>query len=156
MEQEKIIIRKATKKDIHIIYEMINGLAAYEKRPNDMTGSIEMLKYWLFEKKLATAVIAKNNDGKPIGYAIYYPVFASFSAHANAHLEDLFIKSEYRGRGYGKEFFLKLSKMVLNDGYSKLEWSCLDWNLSSIEFYKKIGSKKETGRVYFEYKLNND
>jgi len=68
----------------------------------------------------------------------------------------LFIKSEYRGRGYGKEFFLKLSKMILNDGYSKLEWSCLDWNLSSIEFYKKIGSKKETGRVYFEYKLNND
>ena len=54
MEQEKIIIRKATKKDIHVIYEMINGLAAYEKRPNDMTGSIEMLKYWLFEKKLAT------------------------------------------------------------------------------------------------------
>lgn len=92
MEQEKIIIRKATKKDIHIIYEMINGLAAYEKRPNDMTGSIEMLKYWLFEKKLATAVIAKNNDGKPIGYAIYYPVFASFSAHANAHLEDLVYK----------------------------------------------------------------
>lgn len=156
MEQEKIIIRKAIKKDIHIIYEMINGLASYEKRPNDMTGSIEMLKYWFFEKKLATAVIAKNNDGEPIGYAIYYPVFASFSAHVNAHLEDLFIKSEYRGRGYGKEFFLKLSKMILNDGYSKLEWSCLDWNLSSIEFYKKIGSKEETGRVYFEYKLNND
>ena len=156
MEQEKIIISKATKKDIYIIYEMINDLAAYEKRPQDMTGSIEMLKYWLFEKKLATAGIAKNNDGKPIGYAIYYPVFASFSAHANAHLEDFYVKPEYRGRGYGKEFFLKLSKVILNEGYQKLEWSCLDWNLPSIEFYKKIGSKEETGRVYFEYKLNND
>lgn len=156
MEQEKIIIRKATKKDIYIIYEMINDLAAYEKRPQDMTGSIEMLKYCLFEKKLATAVIAKNNDGKPIGYAIYYPVFASFSAHANAHLEDFYVKPEYRGRGYGKEVFLKLSKVILNEGYQKLEWSCLDWNLPSIEFYKKIGSKEETGRVYFEYKLNND
>lgn len=105
MGQEKIIIRKATKKDIYLIYEMINELAAYEKRPQDMTGSIEMLKYWLFEKKLATAVIAKTIDGNPIGYAIYYHIFASFSAHANVHLEDLFIKQEYRGRGFGKEFF---------------------------------------------------
>lgn len=155
MGQEKIIIRKATKKDIYLIYEMINELAAYEKRPQDMTGSIEMLKYWLFEKKLATAVIAKTIDGNPIGYAIYYPIFASFSAHANVHLEDLFIKQEYRGRGFGKEFFSKLLKLISNDGYQKLEWSCLDWNLPSIEFYKKIGSKEETGRVYFEYKLND-
>ncbi len=147
---DSLTIRKANENDIRSIYEMINGLATYEKRPEDMTGTVEALKFWLFEKKIATAVIAEIKD-KPIGYAIYYPVFASFAAKANVHIEDIFIKPEYRGQGFGKEFFYKLSEMIKSDGYSKSEWSCLDWNVSSIEFYKKIGAAQESGRVYFEY-----
>ena len=155
MEQSNLIVRKATPKDMDLLYEMINGLATYEKRPEDMTGSIKMLKYWLFEKKIATAVIAEM-DNKPIGYAIYYPKFASFAAKMNVYIEDLFIKPEYRGKGFGKEFFHKLLEMIKDEGYSKLEWSCLDWNTLSIEFYKKLGAKEETGRVYFEYDPKND
>ena len=64
-------------------------LAIYEKRPNDMTGSIEMLNYWLFEKSVATALIAENDNGENIGYAIYYPIFSSFFANVKVHLEDL-------------------------------------------------------------------
>lgn len=141
--------------DVNFLYEMINGLALYEKRPNDMTGSIEMLKYWLFEKNIATAVIAEIK-AQIIGYAIYYPIFSSFAANVNVHMEDLFIKLEYRGQGYEKEFFYKLSEMIKKEGYLKLEWSCLNWNTSSIKFYEKIGAIQETGRVYFEYKLKND
>ena len=141
--------------DVNFLYEMINGLALYEKRPNDMTGSIEMLKYWLFEKNIATAVIAEIKD-QIIGYSIYYPIFSSFATNVNVHIEDLFIKLEYRGQGYGKEFFYKLSEMIKKEGYLKLEWSCLNWNASSIKFYEKIGAIQETGRVYFEYKLKND
>lgn len=155
MERNDLTIRKATTKDLDFLFEMINGLAKYEKRPEDMTGSKEMLKSWLFEKKIATPIIAQTSDG-PIGYAIYYPTFASFAAKANIYIEDLFIKEEYRGKGFGKEFFHKLSKMLKNEGYAKLEWSCLDWNLPSIEFYKKLGAKEETGRVYFEYDPKND
>lgn len=150
METQNLTIRKTTEKDIRLIYDFINGLAAYEKRPEDMTGSEEMLKFWLFDKKIATAIIAEF-DGNPVGYAIYYPVFGSFAAKANVHLEDLFIKPEYRRKGLGKEFFFKLVEMIKGEGYSKIEWSCLDWNTPSIEFYKKIGAKQETGRVYFEY-----
>ena len=141
--------------DVNFLYEMINGLALYEKHPNDMTGSIEMLKYWLFEKKIATAVIAEIKD-RIIGYSIYYPIFSSFATNVNVHIEDLFIKPEYRGQGYGKEIFYKLSEMIKKEGYLKLEWSCLNWNASSIKFYEKIGAIQETGRVYFEYKLKND
>lgn len=150
METQNLTIRKTTKNDICLIYDFINGLALYEKRPEDMTGSEEMLEFMLFEKKIATAIIAEV-DGNPVGYAIYYPVFGSFAAKANAHLEDLFIKPEFRRKGLGKEFFFKLLKMLKAEGYSKIEWSCLDWNAPSIEFYKKIGAKQETGRVYFEY-----
>ncbi|MDD7395449.1 MAG: GNAT family N-acetyltransferase [Acholeplasmatales bacterium] len=150
-----MIIRKTTENDVNLIYEMINELAIYEKRPEDMTGSTKMLKLWLFEKKIATAVIAEI-EGKAIGYAIYYPIFASFSMKANVHIEDLYIKPEYRGQGFGKKFFYELVEMIKSEGYSKLEWSCLDWNTPAIEFYKKIGALKDTGRVYFEYQLKND
>ena len=154
MKQNELTIRKITVQDMNILYEMINGLALYEKRPNDMIGSIEMLKYWLFEKKIATAVIAEIKD-QIIGYAIYYPIFSSFSAKVKVHLEDLFIKPNYRHQGYGKEFFFKLANIIKKEGYIEIEWSCLDWNTPSIEFYKKIGAIQEKGRVYFGYKLNN-
>lgn len=148
--ENNLTIRRTTEKDLHLIYELINGLALYEKRPQDMTGTEEMLKYWIFDKKVATALIAEF-DGNPVGYAIYYPIFGSFSAKANVHLEDLFIKPEYRRKGFGKEFFFKLAEIIKEEGYSRLEWSCLDWNSSAIEFYKKIGATQETGRVYFDF-----
>lgn len=147
---ENLVIRKATINDLNLIYELINGLALYEKRPNDMTGTVGMLEYWLFEKKIATALIAEINECA-IGYAIYYPVFGSFSAKANVHIEDLFIKPTYRNQGYGSKFFDKLVGIIKDEGYYKLEWSCLDWNTPSIEFYKRIGAKQDGGRVYFEY-----
>lgn len=155
MDSQNLTIRKTTEKDIYLIYEFIKGLALYEKRPEDVTGSVEMLKFWLFEKKIATAIIAEI-DKEPVGYAIYYPVFASFAAHANVHIEDLFIKPEYRRQGLGKKFFHKLSELIKSEGYSELEWSCLDWNAPSIEFYKKIGATQETGRVYFDYSQKID
>ena len=141
--------------DIDLVYELINGLAAYEKRPQDMTGTKEQLIEWLFEKQVATALLAENQEGQNIGYAIYYPTFGSFSAKANVHVEDLYIRPEYRRQGYGRIFFTRLVEWIQGEGYTKLEWSCLDWNASSIEFYKKLGATQETGRVYFELDPKN-
>ena len=139
--------------DIDLVYELINGLAAYEKRPQDMTGTKEQLIEWLFEKQVATALLAENQEGQNIGYAIYYPTFGSFSTKANVHVEDLYIRPEYRRQGYGRIFFTRLVEWIQGEGYTKLEWSCLDWNAPSIEFYKKLGATQETGRVYFEIGL---
>lgn len=147
---EKIEIIKAEKKDIDILFELINGLALYEKRPQDMTGTKEELSYWLFERKIATSFIAKLGS-ENIGYAIYYPIFGSFSARGKVHLEDIFIKEEYRGSGYGKYFLAKVIEDVLANGYTGMEWSCLDWNAPSIAFYNKLGATNETGREYFEF-----
>ena len=150
---ENLVVKKAEKIDIDTIFELINGLAKYEKRPWDMTGTKEELLYWLFEKRIATTLLA-SVDGKTIGYAIYYPIFGSFSARGKAHLEDMFILEEFRGKGLGKQFFAKIAEFVSNDGYTGMEWSALDWNESAIKFYEKIGAEQETGRVYFE--LSND
>ena len=146
----KLIIKIATENDIDIIYELINGLAKYEKRPEDMTGTKEDLKFWLFERNIATTFLAELN-GKNIGYAIYYPIFGSFSARGKVHLEDMFILEEYRGKGLGKTFFKEVATHALSQGYMGMEWSALDWNNLAIGFYKKIGAKEETGRVYFEF-----
>lgn len=106
MEAKRLTLRKATEEDIDILFELINGLATYEKRPQDMTGTKEQLKEWLFEKQVATALLAENEEGHNIGYAIYYPTFGSFSAKANVHVEDLYIRPEYRHQGYGRSFSL--------------------------------------------------
>ena len=147
---EKLNIYKVEEKHIPLLFELINGLALYEKRPQDMTGTKEELSYWLFERNIATAFIAESN-GKTIGYALYYPIFGSFSAKGKVHLEDIFIKKEYRGQGFGKQFLSEVIKDVLTNGYSGMEWSCLDWNTPSIAFYDKIGASRETGREYFEF-----
>lgn len=147
---ENFIVRKATQNDIPLLFELINGLALYEKRPQDMTGTKEELSYWLFEKQIATSLVAEL-DGEPVGYAIYYPVFGSFSAKGKVHLEDIFLKEEVRGKGLGKKFMTKTIEFVLEDGYSGMEWSCLDWNSPSIAFYEKLGAEKEIGREYFEF-----
>ena len=147
---ENLEIIKAEKKDIDDLFELINGLAKYERRPQDMTGTKEELVYWLFDRQIATSFIAKLGD-KNVGYAIYYPIFGSFSARGKVHLEDIFIYDEYRGKGYGKYFLAKVIEDVLANGYTGMEWSCLDWNAPSIAFYNKLGATNETGREYFEF-----
>jgi len=147
---EKFTVRKANKNDITLIQNMIKNLATYEKRPQDMTGSQENLYYWLFEKEVATVLIAEYNN-EAIGYAIYYPTFGSFAAEAGVHLEDMFLNEKYRHCGLGKKFFSKIEEFVKQDGYLKIEWSCLEWNMPSICFYNKIGATQEQGRKYFFY-----
>lgn len=150
MNIEKLHIRKANKDDISLLLDLIKGLAAYEKRPQDMTGTKEQLHCWLFERKIATALIAEY-DGEAVGYTLYYPVFGSFSAAGGVHLEDLFIKEEFRGGGFGRRFLAKIAETVLAEGYTEMEWSCLDWNKAAVGFYEKLGAKQETGRVYLGF-----
>lgn len=143
-------VRKANESDIPLIQNMIKKLASYEKRPQDMTGSQENLYYWLFKKKIATVLIAEYNY-EAIEYAIYYPIFTSFASTGGVHLEDMFLNEENRHCGLGKEFFLKVEEFVKQEGFTKIEWSCLDWNINSINFYDKIGATQEQGRKYFSY-----
>ena len=114
---DKFTVRKATENDISLIENLIKGLAAYEKRPQDMTAAQEDLRYLLFERNIAAALIAELN-GEPVGYAVYYPVFASFAAKAGVHLEDLFLKPEKRRSGLGTKFFSEVEKFVKQDGFS--------------------------------------
>lgn len=141
-------LRFATKKDIQTIHNLILALATYEKRPEDMTATIESLSDALFRRGYAEVLLAEYN-GAVVGYSLFYPILGSFSGKVNLYLEDLFILPEYRGKGFGKEVLRQLSKLALRRGWNSLHWSCLDWNQPSIDFYLRIGAKKDEGHVGF-------
>ncbi len=150
MDIENLKIRRAVADDISLIRDLIKCLALYEKRPQDMTATQEQLSCWLFERKIAVVLIAEYNKDA-VGYALYYPVFGSFSAAGRVHLEDIFIKEEFRGHGAGRYFLARIAEAVLADGYTEMEWNCLDWNEPSIAFYQGLDAEEETGRRYFGF-----
>ena len=147
---ESFVIRRATRADVPLVFELIKGLSIYERRPQDVTGSEDALAYWLFERRVATVLIGEL-EGRAIAYAIYYPVFGSFAAEGRVHLEDLFVLPEFRGKGLGHQLLARVAAEVLSDGYTGMEWSALAWNIPAVTFYSRLGATQETGRTYMSF-----
>lgn len=133
-------IRNAEVNDIPTLLALIQELADYEKLSKEAIATEDLLKYWLFEKERAEALILEV-DQVVIGFALYFHNFSTFLGKAGLYLEDLYIKPEYRHKGYGKQVFKYLAKLTLERGCGRLEWSVLDWNAPSIQFYKSLGAK---------------
>ena len=129
-------IRKAERKDAAKILEFINHLAVYEHMEDDVVATPELLEEWIFDKKKAEVIFAVNDEGKEVGFALFFHNFSTFLGRAGVYLEDLFVLPEYRGQGYGKGLLKALAKIAVDRQCGRLEWSCLDWNTPSIEFYK--------------------
>ena len=131
--------RFATKEDTGLILEFIRALAVYEKMEGQVVATEELLKEWIFEKGKAEVIFAVC-DGKEVGFALFFHNFSTFLGRAGIYLEDLFVLPEYRGKGFGKGLLKVLAKITKERGCGRLEWSCLDWNEPSIEFYKALGA----------------
>lgn len=138
----------ATENDCAEILNFINLLAEYEKMHNDVVATEELLKEWIFEKKKAEVIFAVE-DGKKVGFALFFHNFSTFLGRAGIYLEDLFVLPEFRGKGYGKALLKKLAAIAVERKCGRLEWSCLDWNKPSIDFYLSLGAKPMDGwKVY--------
>ena len=133
------IIRDANEKDIQQIFEFICELADYEKLRSDVTATPEILHDSLFVKRQAEVLIAEL-DSVPGGFALYFHNFSTFKGRACLYLEDIFIKPEYRGKGFGKQIFARLAKIAVERKCDRFDWSVLDWNEPSIKFYKSLGA----------------
>ena len=134
-----VTFRKAERKDVSLILEFIQGLAAYEHMENDVVADEALLEEWIFDKQKAEVIFAVA-DGKEVGFALFFHNFSTFLGRAGLYLEDLFVKPEYRGKGYGKAILKKLAAIAVERGCGRLEWSCLDWNTPSIDFYRALGA----------------
>lgn len=133
-------IRFATENDTDLILEFIKGLAEYEKMENEVVATPEILKEWIFEKKKAEVIFALDN-GKEVGFALFFHNFSTFLGRSGIYLEDLFVLPEYRGKGHGKALLKELAKITVERDCGRLEWCCLDWNKPSIDFYLSLGAK---------------
>jgi len=132
-------IEPIARDEIKYLMEMIYELAEYEHLEDEFVGTEENFAYSLFEEQSAYALLAKL-DGTPIGYAVYFKNFSTFFGKAGIYLEDLYIKPAYRGKGYGKALFTHVGRIAKDNGYPRYEWSCLDWNEPSREFYRRMGA----------------
>ena len=135
-----IVIRQAEPGDEGKILRFIEGLAEYEHMENDVVATEELLREWIFEKQKAEVLFAIM-DGKEVGFALFFHNFSTFLGRAGIYLEDLFVLPEHRGQGCGKALLKKLAQIAVERGCGRLEWSCLDWNQPSIDFYLSLSAK---------------
>ena len=145
--------RYANETDVALILYFIKELAEYEKMSDEVVATEELLKEWIFEKKKAEVIFALE-DGNEVGFALFFHNFSTFLGRAGIYLEDLFVKPEYRGKGYGKALLKKLAEIAVERGCGRLEWSCLDWNKPSIEFYLSLGAEQMSD--WTTYRITGD
>lgn len=145
--------RFAEKKDTPLILEFIKELAVYEKMLDEVIAEEETMKSWIFDKHIAEVIFALEN-GKEVGFALFFHNYSTFVGRGGIYLEDLFVKPEYRGKGYGKGLITKLAQIAVERGCQRLEWCCLDWNKPSIDFYLSLGAKPMN--EWTTYRLSGD
>ncbi|MFA5413838.1 MAG: GNAT family N-acetyltransferase [Patescibacteria group bacterium] len=135
-------MRFAERNDVPLIFGFIKALAKYEKMLDRVIATEEKLAKTLFDEKQAEVIIAEE-QGNPVGFALFYNTYSTFQGKANLFLEDLFIYPEFRGKGYGKMLLSFLAQVATERNYSRIDWWCLNWNLSSIGFYEKMGAVQQ-------------
>ena len=138
--ENKLAFRYAERKDVPLILQFIKDLAEYEKMLEEVVADEAMLEEWIFDQKKAEVIFAME-QGKEVGFALFFHNFSTFLGRAGLYLEDLFVLPEYRGKGYGKQILQKLAAIAVERKCGRLEWWCLDWNQSSIDFYLSLGAE---------------
>jgi GNAT superfamily N-acetyltransferase len=135
------MIRPATPADVPVIEKLIRDLAEYEKLSHAVTLSTADLHSHLFGPRPYAEVLLAEDAGAVVGFALFFHNYSTFRGKPGIYLEDLFVIPEARGRGYGKKLLAALAKLAVERDCARVEWSVLNWNTPSIEFYKSLGAK---------------
>jgi GNAT superfamily N-acetyltransferase len=134
-------IRPARVEDVPIILELIRDLATYERAPNEVTATGEQLVDVLFGERPAAEVLLAFEGKSPVGFAVFFYNFSTWLGRPGLYLEDLFVKPEKRGKGYGRALLVDLAKIARDRGCGRMEWAVLNWNEPAIKFYRALGAK---------------
>ncbi len=148
-------IRAAGEADVPVLLALIRDLAEYEKLSDKVVVTASSLRQRLFgEGRVADAALGYCR-GEPVAYAVWYPTFSTFSGEAGFYLEDLFVKQDYRGRGYGRAILRHIARVARRQGFGKVSWAVLDWNQSAIGFYCSLGARPAP-REWLVYALEGE
>lgn len=151
--QTPVTFRPAIPADVPQILVFIRLLAEYEKLSGEVTATEDLLHEWLFEKNKAEVIFAEA-ENEIVGFALFFHNFSTFLGRAGLYLEDLYIKEAHRGKGYGKAVLQELARLAVARGCGRLEWSCLDWNRPSIDFYLSLNARPMAD--WTTYRLTGD
>ena len=124
-----------------LILAMIRELADYEGLLSEVVATEAVLGEWLFDRRGAEVLFALAPDGAEVGFALFFHNFSTFLGRGGVYLEDLYVRPEHRGRGYGKGLIRQLARIAKERGCGRLEWWCLDSNTPSIDFYLSLGAE---------------
>ncbi len=148
MSVEGFRIEPAGEADIPVVLALIRELAAYER-----AGRVEvdeaLLRRFLFCERPAAEVFLGYYDGAPVSYAIVYPVFSSYRGCANLWLEDFYVQPQARGKGIGRLMMAHLARLAIERGCAFLAWGVLNWNEPAIEFYRRLGARRDQSHCQF-------
>lgn len=135
-----VSIRRARPDEAGLVLAFIRELAEYEKLSHEVEATEQMIADALFgsNPRLYCAIVEWN--GEPVGFAVWFANFSTFSGRHGIYLEDLYVRPSHRGRGLGKALLVFLAKECVDNGWSRLQWAVLDWNAPSIAFYKSLGA----------------
>jgi GNAT superfamily N-acetyltransferase len=133
-------VRAATPADVPLLLDLIRGLAAYEKLSRYVTATRAGLRQALFGPRPAAEAVIGLLDGKPAGFAVFFPNFSTFLGRAGMYLEDLYVIPEARGRGLGEALLRHVAREAVRRRCGRFEWAALDWNTPAIGFYRKLGA----------------
>ena len=137
----KFEIRTTTETDVPVILELIRDLATYERAPDAVVATEAGLREVLFGAKRSAEVLLALEDGEPVGFAVYFHNFSTWLGLPGLYLEDLFVRPEKRGKGYGRALLERLAQIAKERGCGRMEWAVLDWNDPAIQFYRKLGAE---------------
>ena len=149
------VIRPATEQDVPAILQMIHDLALYEKEPDAVRNTPELLRQALFgDHPRIYAAMAENGAGEVRGFALWFLNYSTWEGVHGIYLEDLYVRPEARGEGHGKALLQHLASIAVDNGYARVEWSVLDWNEPSINFYRRLGARPMDG--WSTFRLTGD
>jgi GNAT superfamily N-acetyltransferase len=134
-------LRSATSDDVPVIAELIRGLARFEKLEQEVVMTEELLAAGLFGDRPYAEVVLAEDDGRPVGFALFFHNFSTFLGRPGIYLEDLFVLPEQRGQGIGRMLLAHLARLAVERGCGRLEWAVLDWNRDAIKFYERLGAQ---------------
>jgi GNAT superfamily N-acetyltransferase len=134
-------IRSARVEDVPIILQLIRDLATYERAPDEVTATEKQLVDVLFAERPAAEVLLAFEGESPVGFAVYFYNFSTWLGRSGLYLEDLFVKPDKRGNGYGRALLVELAKIARDRECGRMEWAVLDWNEPAIKFYRALGAK---------------
>ena len=149
----ELSFRNAVRADTALILYFIRQLAEYEHMSDQVVATEAILERELFDRHGAEVIFAME-DGKEVGFALYFHNFSTFLGRPGLYLEDLYVMPEYRGKGYGKALLQQLARIACERGCGRMEWWCLDWNRPSIDFYLSLDAEPMSD--WTVYRLSGD